>query len=53
MANKCKYVSEKEKHAILEAKLKKEQEAREEEERLQKKNRRRGAAEEKKVEKPL
>jgi hypothetical protein len=30
MANKCKYVSEKEKHTILEEKLKKEQEAREE-----------------------
>ena len=29
MANSCKYVSEKEKHAIYEEKLKKEQEARE------------------------
>ena len=28
MANKCRYVSEKEKYAILEAKLKRQQEAR-------------------------
>ena len=42
MANQCKYVSEKEKHALYEAKLKREQEAREEEERQMKKNKRRG-----------
>lgn len=48
MANKCRYVSEKEKHAILEAKLKREQEAREEEERQQRKNKKKGI-EDKKV----
>lgn len=49
MANRCKYLSEKEKHAIEEARLKREQEAREEEERLNR--RRRKGGEEKKVEK--
>jgi hypothetical protein len=46
MANTCKYVSEKEKHALHEEKLRREQEAREEEERAAKKKKK---GEEKKI----
>ena len=48
IANKCRYVSEKEKHAMHEEKLRREQEAREEEERANKKKKK---GEEKRVEK--